>query len=87
MNPPTADHGYGRPSIRTLGYTSRKPRVLECWPLGRTIQAGLGVNPAVPRDGWPVARLPRLARMAGRHAHLRDLVGAIHQTSELAPTP
>ena len=32
----------------------------------------------------PVARPPRLARMAGRHAHLRGLVTAIHETSWLA---
>jgi hypothetical protein len=31
----------------------------------------------------PVARPPRLARMAGRHAHLRGLARAIHEISGL----
>jgi len=31
----------------------------------------------------PVARPPRLARMAGRHAHLLDLATVIHEISGL----
>ena len=30
--------------------------VLGCYPLRRTIQVRLGPNPAVPRDGCPMAR-------------------------------
>ena len=59
------------------------PGVLGCRPLQRTIQVRLGTNPAVPRDGCSVARPPRLARMAGRHAHLRGLATAIHEISGL----
>ena len=32
--------------------------------LQRTVQARLGSNPAVPRDGCPVARPPRLSEQA-----------------------
>ncbi|MGB6375911.1 MAG: hypothetical protein WBG24_04220 [Syntrophobacteria bacterium] len=32
------------------------PGVLGCRPLRRTVQVRLGTNPAVPRDGCPVAR-------------------------------
>jgi len=32
------------------------PGVLGCRFLRRTIQVRLGTNPAVPRDGYPVAR-------------------------------
>ncbi|MEE9528390.1 MAG: hypothetical protein V3W07_12050 [Syntrophobacteria bacterium] len=32
------------------------PGVLGCRPLRRTVQVRLGSNPAVPRDGCPVAR-------------------------------
>jgi len=51
--------------------------------LGRTVQVRLGTNPAVPRDGCQVARPPRLACMAGRHAHLHGFATAIHETSGL----
>ncbi len=44
MNPPKADHGYGRPSLRAVGSTSRTPCVLGCRPLRRTIQVGLGFD-------------------------------------------
>ena len=47
------------------------PCVLGHWPLRRTIQVRLGINPAVPRDGCPW------------HAHLRGLVTPIHETSGL----
>ena len=40
------------------------PGVLGRWPLRRTIQVRLGTNPAVPRDGCPVARPPRLSEQA-----------------------
>jgi hypothetical protein len=59
--------------------------VLGCRPLRHTIQVRFGTNPAVsrvPRD-CPVARPPRLACMAGRHAHVRALITPIHQTSGL----
>ncbi|MEE9527203.1 MAG: hypothetical protein V3W07_06010 [Syntrophobacteria bacterium] len=32
------------------------PGVLGCRSLRRTVQVRLGTNPAVPRDGYPVAR-------------------------------
>jgi hypothetical protein len=32
------------------------PGVLGCRTLRRTVQVRLGTNPAVPRDGFPVAR-------------------------------
>jgi hypothetical protein len=32
------------------------PGVLGCRPLRRTVQVRLGTNPALPRDGCPVAR-------------------------------
>ena len=41
--------------------SSRKPCVLGCRPRRRTIQVRFGTNPAVPRDGCPVARPPRLS--------------------------
>ena len=34
-------------------------------------------------SGCPMARLPRLARMAGRHTHSRGLATAIHEISRL----
>ncbi|MGB5923174.1 MAG: hypothetical protein WBH36_13170 [Syntrophobacteria bacterium] len=37
------------------------PGVLGCRPLRRTVQVRLGTNPAVPRDGCPVA-LPSSSR-------------------------
>jgi hypothetical protein len=40
------------------------PGVLGCRPLRRTVQVRLGTNPAVPRDGCPVARPPRLSEQA-----------------------
>ena len=51
--------------------------------LRRTIQVRFGTNREVPRDDCPVARLPRLARIAGRHNHLRALATAIHEISGL----
>ncbi len=44
MNPPKADHGYGRPSLRAVGSTSPRPCVLGCRPLRRTIQVRLGFD-------------------------------------------
>jgi hypothetical protein len=32
------------------------PGVLRCRPLQRTVEVRLGTNPAVPRDGYQVAR-------------------------------
>ncbi|MEE8317064.1 MAG: hypothetical protein V3W07_04100 [Syntrophobacteria bacterium] len=40
------------------------PGVLGCRLLRRTVQVRLGTNPAVPRDGYPVARPPRLSEQA-----------------------
>ena len=51
--------------------------------LGPTIQLRFGTNPAVLRDGCPVARPPCLTCMAGRHAHVRALIAPIHWTSGL----
>jgi hypothetical protein len=59
------------------------PGVLGCRHLRRTDKVRLGTNPAVPRDGCPVARPPRLARMAGRHTLLHDLERAIRAISGL----
>ncbi|MEJ2235248.1 MAG: hypothetical protein P8X67_15110, partial [Syntrophobacterales bacterium] len=36
-----------------VGSTSRKPGVLGCRTLRRTVQVRLGTNPAVPRDELP----------------------------------
>ncbi|MDH3559184.1 MAG: hypothetical protein OES18_25365 [Deltaproteobacteria bacterium] len=58
------DSGYDRPSLRAVGSTlrgvvpygtesSRKPGVLGCRILRRTVQVRLGSNPAVPRDDCP----------------------------------
>ncbi len=71
-------------AIRILQSIIVLPGVLGWWPLRRTVQVRLGTNPAVPRDGCPVARPPRLARMAGRHVHLRGLATVIHEISGLA---
>ena len=64
-----------------------QPRI---WP---SFRASSGVAPCdvpfryasdpTPR-GCPVARPPRLARMAGRHTHLHGLATGIHETSGLA---
>jgi len=70
-------------SLTTTTDMAVLPSVLGCRPLRRTIQVRLETNPAVRRDGCPVARPPRLARMAGRQAHLRGLVTPIHETSGL----
>ena len=67
------DPGYGRPSLRGVGSTSRKPGVLGCRLLRRTVQVRLGANPALPRDGCQV------------HVHLHGLATAIHETSGLDP--
>ena len=45
------------------------PGVIWCRPLRRTVQVGLGTNPAV--------------RVARWHAHLRGLATAIHEISGL----
>jgi hypothetical protein len=44
--------------------SSRKPAVLGCRLLRRTVQVRLGTNPAVARDGCQVARPPRLSEQA-----------------------
>ncbi|MGB7066761.1 MAG: hypothetical protein WBF55_16605 [Syntrophobacteria bacterium] len=38
------------------------PDVLGCRPLRRTVQVRLRTNPAVPRDGCPVAHPPSWSR-------------------------
>jgi len=38
------------------------PGVLGCRLLRRTVQVRLGTNPAVPRDGYPVARPSSVSR-------------------------
>ncbi|MEE8621333.1 MAG: hypothetical protein V3T37_04710 [Syntrophobacteria bacterium] len=38
------------------------PGVLGCRTLRRTVQVRLGTNPAVPRDGCPVAHPPSWSR-------------------------
>jgi hypothetical protein len=40
------------------------PCVLGCRPLRRSVQVRLMSNPAVARDGCPVARPPRLSEWA-----------------------
>ncbi len=44
------------------------PSILGCRPLRRTVQVRLGINPAVLRDGCPVARPPRLSARDGGQA-------------------
>ena len=44
------------------------PGVLGCRTLRRTVQVRFGSNPAVPRDGCPVARPPRLSARDGGQA-------------------
>ncbi|MCG6919027.1 MAG: hypothetical protein LJE89_15950 [Deltaproteobacteria bacterium] len=39
-----SDHGYGHPSLRAVGSTSRKPGVLGCRLLRRTVEVRLGTN-------------------------------------------
>ena len=82
------DPVYGRPSLRAVGSTSRKPGVLGRRLLRRKVQVRFGTNPALPRDGFPGARPPRLSpafggTMAGGHAHLHGLATSIHETSGL----
>ena len=77
MNLPTADHEHGHPSLRGEALPSgleagtepsRKPAVLGCWPLRRTVQVHLGTNPAVPRDDCPVRT--DLAVLIGLFVHV-----------------
>ena len=65
------DRGYDRPSLRAVSSTSRKPGVLGCRTLRRTVQVRLGSNPA--------AR----GTVARWHNHLHGLATAIHETSGL----
>ena len=60
-----------------------RPSFLESSGVGRCDVAFRYVSGPTP-CGYQVARLPRLARMAGWHARLRGLGTAIHETSELA---
>ncbi|MGB5923247.1 MAG: hypothetical protein WBH36_13535, partial [Syntrophobacteria bacterium] len=45
-----------RPGVTATTDMDVLPGVLGCRPLQRTVQVRLGTNPAVPRDGCPVAR-------------------------------
>jgi hypothetical protein len=45
-----------RPGVTATADMAVLPGVLECCTLRRTVQVRLGSNPAVPRDGCPVAR-------------------------------
>ncbi len=44
-----------RPGVTAAADMSVLPSVLGCRTLRRTVQVRLGTNPAVPRDGCPVA--------------------------------
>jgi hypothetical protein len=46
------DHGYGYPPVRPRVFLRQAQDRLT---LRRTVQVRLGSNPAVPRDGCPVA--------------------------------
>ncbi len=57
------------PSCRLYEPEAWRPRVFlrqaqDRLPLRRTVQVRLGTNPAVPRDGFQVARPPRLSEQA-----------------------
>ncbi|MGB6379066.1 MAG: hypothetical protein WBG24_20330 [Syntrophobacteria bacterium] len=64
---PAPDRGYGRPSLRAVGSTSRKPGVLGCsfgqaqdrLPLRRTVQVRLGSNPLWLPGGTPISTVSR----------------------------
>ena len=49
------DRGYGRPSLRAVGSTSRKPGVLGYRTLRRTVQVHLGSNPLRLPGGPPAS--------------------------------
>ncbi|MDH3896470.1 MAG: hypothetical protein OEV18_03630, partial [Deltaproteobacteria bacterium] len=46
--------GYGRPSLRAVGSPSRKPGVLGCRSLRRTVQVRLGSNSLRLPGGTPI---------------------------------
>ena len=54
-----------RLGVTATMYMAVLPGVLECRLLRRTIQVRLGTNPAVPRDGCPMARPPSLGAHDG----------------------
>ncbi|MGB7064695.1 MAG: hypothetical protein WBF55_06050, partial [Syntrophobacteria bacterium] len=56
---PAPDRGYGRPSLRAVGSTSRKPGVLGCCTLRRTVQVRLGSNPLWLPGGTPISTVSR----------------------------
>jgi len=45
-----------RPGVTATLDMAVLPGVLGCWLLRRTVHVRLVTNPAVPRDGYPVAR-------------------------------
>jgi hypothetical protein len=53
-----------RPGVTVTTDMVVLPGVLGRWPLRRTLQVRLGTNPALPRDGYQVARPPRLSEQA-----------------------
>jgi hypothetical protein len=55
------------------------PGVLGCWTLRRTVQVRLGTNPAVPRDGCPVAHPSSWSRDSNS-SNIRARKGARHQS-------
>ena len=57
------DHGYGRPSLRAVGSTSRKPGVLGCRTLRRTVQVRLRSNPLRLPGGTSFSTVSRLQFM------------------------
>ena len=76
------DPVYGRPSLKAGGTTlrgvvpygtesSRKPGVLGCRLLRPAVQLRFGTNPALPRDGFPVARPPRLSEQSRNGGQVR----------------
>jgi hypothetical protein len=78
MNPPTADHGYGRPSGRPrvsapATYRSGTPRNQHPRPSGRPRVSA----PATYRSGTPRNQHPAVTRW---HAHLHGLATSIRET-------
>ncbi|MEJ2365403.1 MAG: hypothetical protein P8075_19500 [Deltaproteobacteria bacterium] len=55
--------------------------VLGCWLLRRTVQVRFRTNPAVPRNGYPVARPVRLSEQARDGGQASPSSGSRHTNS------